>query len=430
MIESAAGIIDEREVVIEVEAEVSNEEKIDERGREGTDIEEGMMIGNEKSVVIGPAVDLFREVAYQRRHPCHRVLLLETVLSEGIIEIVRVGANEGTKVNPIGKNGGSRQNDIVQGGNGLNLFSSSTAGVDGGIKVVPSELSPSVQHGRNEEEANGMKGSQLDSSNCQVPQKFVPPQLSQLAQHGRKEDRGNRYPKTPPRFSDNSTIDELIQLGQDNLDVMSPMATATQWNKISRQMSKRDGRNHNQHGARKGDSGQNARKIDDIFQHTIDRLGEFNMMELSQTIFSLSKIAAALRKQRNSRGEADYRRVLRELLQKKNMTPNEDVFKFFADASMGKLNQFDARGLSNLAYAYALIRYVPKFDDGSDLFDRIATEAVDVKGYFIAQGISNMVWAYATVNKPHGVFFEAMGDQIVSLQHLKEFNPQALSNTM
>ena len=84
MIESAAGIIDEREV-IEVEAEVSNEEKIDERGREGTDIEEGMMIGNEKSVVIGPAatVDRFREVAYQRRHPCHRVLLLETVLSEG-----------------------------------------------------------------------------------------------------------------------------------------------------------------------------------------------------------------------------------------------------------------------------------------------------------------------------------------------------------
>ncbi|KAL7425523.1 hypothetical protein ACHAXM_000057 [Skeletonema potamos] len=50
--------------------------------------------------------------------------------------------------------------------------------------------------------------------------------------------------------------------------------------------------------------------------------------------------------------------------------------RFFAGKSMDKLEQFEySRHLSNLAYAYALIEYVLKFDDGSDLlFDHIATQ--------------------------------------------------------
>ena len=133
MIESAADITNEVVVVIEVEVEVSNEEeKIEERGNEKdtTDIiieEVGMMIENERSVVIGPAVDPCQEVAHhhrRRRHRCHHVLIpLETDLSEDIVAIVTVGtANEGTKVKAIEKNEGSHPNDIIgRGGNGLNL---------------------------------------------------------------------------------------------------------------------------------------------------------------------------------------------------------------------------------------------------------------------------------------------------------------------
>ena len=236
--------------------------------------------------------------------------------------------------------------------------------------------------------------------------------------------------KSPPRFSDDSTVDELVQIAHDNLDVMTPQATAALWTKILRQLSRRDGRNNNNRGAKMDDRGQNVRKINDIFQHTIDRLGTFSTRELTQTILSLSKIAAALRKHRNRRGEADHKRVLRELLLNKDMTPKEDIFRLFAVQSKDMLDQFDARQLSNLALAYAKIDYVPKFEDGSDLFDHIATEAVNLKGDFIAQGISNLLWSFATVKKPHSTLFEMMGDQVVAKKYLKVFKPQALSNTV
>ncbi len=68
---------------------------------------------------------------------------------------------------------------------------------------------------------------------------------------------------------------------------------------------------------------------------------------------------------------------------------------------MIRLDQFDARCLSNLAYAFALIEYVPEFDDESDLFHHIAMEAVEVELTKEAkpQEISNIVWVYATVGK-------------------------------
>ena len=104
-----------------VEAEVPNEEMIDERGKGVTEIVEEGMIGNEKSAVIGLEVDQCREVVHLHRHPWHRALSLEIVLPrESTVEIGTV-ANEGTKV-AEGKEGRSRPNDIIQGGNGLDLF--------------------------------------------------------------------------------------------------------------------------------------------------------------------------------------------------------------------------------------------------------------------------------------------------------------------
>ena len=225
----------------------------------------------------------------------------------------------------------------------------------------------------------------------------------------------------------------MLERGGNRLlgsDVMNPQATAALWTKISRQLSRRDGRNNDNYNARMDEGGQNAIKIDDIFQHTIDRLGAFSAWELTQTILSLSKITVALQQQRNKRGEADHKRVLRELLLNRNMTPKEDAFRLFAVKVIDKLDTFDARSLSNLAYAYAKIDYVPEFDDGSDLFDHVATEAEKSKTDFLPQHFSNMVWAYATVNKPHSALFEAVGDQVVAFKHLDKFKPQALSNTV
>jgi len=167
-----------------------------------------------------------------------------------------------------------------------------------------------------------------------------------------------------------------------------------------------------------------------IFDDTVNGTEQCNMRALTETILAMAKIVKILRQQGKRRGEDSSRVILRRLLLSNDMKPNENLFQFFAGQSIDKFDQFDARYLSNLAYAYALIDYVPEFDDGSDLFDHIAMKAVDIIAEFNAQDMSNMVWAYVTVDKPHAVLFEAMGDQIVAYEHLGEFRPQALSNTV
>mmetsp|Transcript_32626 Transcript_32626/g.66521 ORF Transcript_32626/g.66521 Transcript_32626/m.66521 type:complete len:577 (-) Transcript_32626:25-1755(-) len=169
-----------------------------------------------------------------------------------------------------------------------------------------------------------------------------------------------------------------------------------------------------------------------IFDDTVNGTEQCNMRALTETILAMAKIAKILRQQGKSKGEDSSRVILRRLLLIKDMKPNRNMFQFFAGASMDILDQSDARCLSNLAYAYALIDHVPEFDDGSDLFDHIAMNAVDIQIKFNAQDISNMAWAYATVGKPHAVLFEALGDQIVVVanEHLGEFKPQELSNTV
>jgi hypothetical protein len=167
-----------------------------------------------------------------------------------------------------------------------------------------------------------------------------------------------------------------------------------------------------------------------LFGDTTDGIEDCNIRGLTETILGTAKIVKVLREQGNKRGEDSSQAILRELLLNKDMEPNGELYQFFANASMNTLDQFDARCLSNLAYAYGLIDYVPLFDDGSDLFDHIATQAVKNSAEFNPQDISNIVWAYATVNKPHPALFAAMGDQVVEFKNLSELWPQALSNTV
>jgi len=170
--------------------------------------------------------------------------------------------------------------------------------------------------------------------------------------------------------------------------------------------------------------------LNQIFEHTKNTLMLFSTKDLSQTIYSLAKLVDVLRKRDGRRCWEDTDASLSGLLLNHDMTPSKDIFRSFALASRDKLHQCDARCLSNLAYAYALIGYVPEFEDGSDLFDHIATQAAERRDDFNAQEISNMVWAFATVDKPHALLFEAMGDQVVAFKHLGESKPQEFANTL
>ena len=78
----------------------------------------------------------------------------------------------------------------------------------------------------------------------------------------------------------------------------------------------------------------------------------------------------------------------------------------------------------------AQLKCLPKFDDGSDLLDQIATTHLEEDtNEFVPEEISNILCSYATAgNKSHYALFDAMEKRI--LEHLKEFNPQALTDTV
>ncbi|KAK1733155.1 RAP domain-containing protein [Skeletonema marinoi] len=231
-------------------------------------------------------------------------------------------------------------------------------------------------------------------------------------------------------FNNTHTIHDLIQIAFANLATLKPSLTAAFWNKVSKQMSGRNASNSRlpRHHDELGDH------LNQIFEHTQNTLSLFGPKDLSQAIYSIAKITDTLRKygdggRRSARGD-DIIDVLSSLLMNSDMTPNKELFLSFACASRDKLDRFDARGLSNVAYAYALIGYVPEFDDESNLVDQIATQAAHRSAEFNAQGISNMMWAYATVDKPHALLFQAMADQIAAYEHLGEFKSQEISNTV
>eukprot|EP00984_Skeletonema_dohrnii_P010908 scaffold4291_cov76-Skeletonema_dohrnii-CCMP3373.AAC.4 len=234
--------------------------------------------------------------------------------------------------------------------------------------------------------------------------------------------------QSAPRFNNTRTIYESIQIAHISLAALTPSATAAFWNKVSKQMS---GRNENASKSRlPNHHDELGDHLNQIFEHTTSSLRLFSVKDLSQTIYSMAKLVDVLRKHGGRRRGDDIIDVLSSLLMNSDMTPNKKLFRSFAIASRDKLDHFDARCLSNVAYAYALIKYVPEFDDGSDLLDHIAIQAALRSAEFNEQELSNMMWAYATVGKPHALLFEAMGDQVVAYEHLGEFKPQALANTV
>ena len=236
-----------------------------------------------------------------------------------------------------------------------------------------------------------------------------------------------------PHFNSIQTIPELIQIAHANITILTPSSIAAFWNKMSKLMSG-SGRNspNSLLPLTNHDDEELGSHLNQIFERTQNILGFFNAKDLSQTIYSMAKLVDVLRKdygRRRGNGE-DIVDVLSRLLLSSDLTPKKELFRSLALASRGKLDKFDARGLANLSYAYALINYVPNFDDGINLFDHIAIEAVAKTNDFEPQHLSNMVWAYATVRKPRADLFGAIGDQVVAFEHLGEFNPQDLSMTV
>ncbi|KAL7453237.1 hypothetical protein ACHAWC_006903 [Mediolabrus comicus] len=231
-------------------------------------------------------------------------------------------------------------------------------------------------------------------------------------------------------MKDLHSVEEVIVTAYEYLNLMSRRDVSAVWSRIPQLMTKRP---QKQHAGEEFSIEDMRLMIGKIFDNTVDGMIDCNSIDLNQITLGMAKIVQILRKRAGRRmGEDAYRVVLRELLlENDNRTANRELFQFIAEQSMVILHEFNAWGLSNLAYSYALIEYVPKFDDGSDLFDHIAMQSIKMRAEFNAQDVSNMVWAYATVGVSHPELFEKIADHIVGLKSLDRFtHPQDVSNTV
>jgi hypothetical protein len=225
-----------------------------------------------------------------------------------------------------------------------------------------------------------------------------------------------------PQFNKINNVPELIQTAYSSLSVMSPSDTAAFWNSLAKQLGWKNQLDMSYE--------QMGYHINQLFEHTRRALETFGMKDLTQTILSMAKLADLLcRRSSNSHHRKDdIASLLTDLLLNNDGRFREDLFLSLASASLRKLDEFDAQGLSNLAYAYALIRFVPVLADGRDLFDHIAIHTIGRTTEMSPQAVANIVWSYATVKKQHDALFKAIGDQVVAHEHLRDFKPQTLSN--
>mmetsp|Transcript_7126 Transcript_7126/g.17686 ORF Transcript_7126/g.17686 Transcript_7126/m.17686 type:complete len:584 (+) Transcript_7126:2283-4034(+) len=109
---------------------------------------------------------------------------------------------------------------------------------------------------------------------------------------------------------------------------------------------------------------------------------------------------------------------------------DEDLFQYIAQCSISILPDFESQGLSNLAYAFALVDYTPTMPDGKSLLEHIAAHAL-VKNRlpaFNAQELANLVLAFATAQVPHRPLFNEVAKSAILKQN--EFTPQNVSNLL
>jgi hypothetical protein len=234
----------------------------------------------------------------------------------------------------------------------------------------------------------------------------------------------SRHTKSQRRFfpaSDYNSIDDLLK---DSINFLnsggSMQAAAAVWARASRLLADRQ-----RHQVT--DNPQLEKLVEELFNQTMDSLDYMKPKDLATVILSMSKIAKVVKEAQGRRKLNSYHRAFGKVLLIGNSEPMKNVFDFLAIAADRILKDSDARSLSNLAYAYALVGYNPQLDSRT-LLGKIGDVSVGFIRDFTEQGIANMVWAFATLNVQHPALFQTVGDRIDDLDDLESFKPQAPAN--
>ncbi|KAL7544666.1 hypothetical protein ACHAWF_008035 [Thalassiosira exigua] len=221
------------------------------------------------------------------------------------------------------------------------------------------------------------------------------------------------------RMNDYESLGEMTQMAHEHLEMLSTRDLSAFWTQVSKLLRGRNQQEKMEPCA--------LDQLKAILLRTLTDIQDCSPRDLTQVTLALAKIITAV-ENHGGMPEHSPHRILHNRLIGKSAQHKQFIFGELTTASMPILPEFDERCLSNLIYAFGLVKYVHVFEDGSTNFDHLAAEAVPRLGNFNAQDMSDLIWAYATAKMHHKHLFKAMADGIVQLDSLRSFEPQHFSN--
>jgi len=234
---------------------------------------------------------------------------------------------------------------------------------------------------------------------------------------GRGNDRGRHSTNNNyriPMMKEFNTLDDAIVPYYDNLEILTPRNLSAFWSAVPRLLRYQQ---HQERGVKL------VPQLEAIFLKTADQIHSYGPRYLVATTLGFAKIIQALQRNKRRYGSGSYEEYLHSIL----IGQRDAVFSFLARTAVNKLHLFKPRLLKDVAYAYALLEYVPILHDGSTLFDHIAEKSIPKLEKFNPQELANIIWSYAKAVS-HPKLYEKVGDHIITRQQLNDFAPQALSN--
>lgn len=216
------------------------------------------------------------------------------------------------------------------------------------------------------------------------------------------------------------SLEEAIEVSHDHLEKLTTRDISAFWAVIPQFLEQRN-------AGFASKNPQSAAQLGGILARTLEDINAFDYRDLTTTTLGLAKIVKNI-ESRDELADGGPHQMLHGILIGADSKNKQTIFRHIARSSVPSLDEFDARCLSNLPYAYAIAQFVPMLKDGSTLLDHLAKRTIPELGSFKPQGLSNMVWAYATLNAPNHALFEEASETIIDLLGWETFKPQDLSN--
>ncbi|KAL7545233.1 hypothetical protein ACHAWF_008583 [Thalassiosira exigua] len=230
------------------------------------------------------------------------------------------------------------------------------------------------------------------------------------------------------------SVKAATDMAFERLDELNPSNLSSFWTRISQLIVDRSRMSQRNRRAKEELSTAQYRQLKNelfaIFDKTLDSMREFDCRHLTQLAFGLAKIVREVDGPEKRLAQDPKKNIVRKILLGRKSHRREKLFRSIGIHAFPLLPKFDARCLSNLAYAFAIVGTVPSLGDGRTLFDHVAETSIPLLKKFDPQAFSNMVWAYEKVGASNPTLFEEVAKEIVARDHLGAFMPQHLSNIL